>query len=171
MVAGSNPVWPIMVELFTVAAIALMVLAVIGSITPMAPGALLSVAGILVYWYGTGFSRPDTWFLAAFILTGFFAAFMDYLSGVVAAKMGGASTKTSLAAGLVGIVLFFVMGPIGILLGVAGTVFLRHYLVTRDGKGSLRAATYSGVGVLGSVAIQLVVTVSLLTAFLVALLV
>lgn len=158
-----------MAELFTLIAITLMVVAVIGSFTPMLPGALFSIAGIMVYWYGTGFTRPGTLFLVAFVLTGLFAVAMDYFSGIIAAKYGGASTKTSIIAGLIGFMLFFVLGPIGILVGVAGTVFVREYFLTDDEKHSSRAAIYSAAGVLGSAVIQFIVTVSLLIAFIVAL--
>ncbi|MFB6292095.1 MAG: DUF456 domain-containing protein [Candidatus Nanohaloarchaea archaeon] len=160
-----------MFELFTAAAVLLMLVAVAGSLTPMAPGALFSIAGILVYWYGTGFTRPDAWFLAAFMITGVVAVLTDYLAGTVAAKAGGASTKTSIAAGVVGLILFLALGPIGILVGVAGTVFIRQYLVSRDRDRSLKAATYSVIGVLGSAVVQLTVTVSLLLAFIIALVV
>lgn len=158
-------------ELFTVAAVALMVLGVVGSLTPMVPGALLSIAGILVYWHGTGYTGPDSVFLAAFIVTGLFAVATDYLAGVVSAKVGGASNRTSIAAGLAGLLLFFIMGPIGILVGVVGAVFVREFLRTDDFRGSLKSAVYSGIGVLGSSVVQFVITVSLLVAFLVALLI
>lgn len=154
-----------MAEIFTVAAVLLMTLAVAGSLTPMVPGALLSVFGILVYWYGTGFTRPDTWFLSAFVLTGLFTVAFDYLSGIIAAKFGGASTKTSAAAGIAGFLLFFVLGPIGILIGITGTVLVREYLVAGDARKSLRAAVYSGVGVLGSAMVQFVITFTLLSSF------
>lgn len=157
-------------DIWIVLALALMVLGIVGSITPMMPGALLSIAGVLVYWYGNSFTQPDTWFLAAFVLTGLFAVATDYLSGVVAAKAGGASTRTSIAAGVAGFLLFFVLGPIGILVGVAGTVLIREFLRTGDSKDSIKAAVYSTVGVLGSTVVQVVVTVSLLLAFIVALL-
>lgn len=160
-----------MAELFTAVAIALMIIAVVGSFTPMLPGALFSILGILIYWYGTGFTRLDTWFIVAFILTGVFAVAMDYFSGIVAAKYGGASTRTSVFAGIVGFILFFILGPIGIVLGVAGTVFLREYFLTKDEEHSSRAAIYSAAGVLGSAVIQFLVTVSLLFAFIIALVV
>lgn len=158
-------------ELFLIAAVALMVLGVIGSLTPMVPGALLSISGIIVYWHGTGYTRPDSIFLAAFMLTGLFAVATDYLAGIVSAKIGGASNRTSIAAGIAGLLLFFVLGPIGILVGVVGVVFAREFLRTDDFGGSLKSAVYSGIGVLGSSVVQFVITVSLLIAFLIALVV
>lgn len=158
-------------ELTTLLAVVLMVLAVVGSVTPMVPGALLSIAGIVVYWWSTGFTRPGPVFLAGFLLAGTIAVLTDYFAGIVAAKAGGASTKTSVVAGLIGFLLLFVLGPIGILVGVAGTVLVREFLRTGDFEGSAKAAFYSTVGVLGSTLVQLIITLSLLAAFLIALLV
>ncbi len=158
-------------NLFTLVALLLMVLAVAGSFTPVLPGALLSIAGILVYWWSTGYTSPGTFFLAAFILTGLTAALVDYFGGALAARAGGASSRTSLAAGMVGLLLFFVAGPVGILVGIAGTVFLREYMRTGEREKSLRAAAYSTAGVLGSAVVQFMVTVSLLLAFMIALIV
>lgn len=160
-----------MAEIFTVAAIILMILGVVGSFAPMLPGGLLSVFGILVYWYGTGYTRPGNLFLAGFILVGLLGTAADYLSGVIAAKVGGASTKTGAIAGIVGFILFFVMGPIGILVGVSGAVLIREYLRTGEAEKSLKAAFYSSIGVLGSSLVQFVFTFSLLITFLVALLI
>ncbi|MFB6191042.1 MAG: DUF456 domain-containing protein [Candidatus Nanohaloarchaea archaeon] len=160
-----------MIEFFTVAAVLLMVLAVAGSFTPMVPGALLSIIGLGVYWYSTGFTRPDAWFLAAFTLTGLFAVATDYLSGIIAARMGGATTRNSAIAGIAGFLLFLALGPLGILLGVAGTVLALEYRRTADSRGSIKAAGYASIGVLGSTAVQFVITVSLLLAFITALLV
>lgn len=160
-----------MTDAFTAVAILLMVLAVVGSVVPLMPGALLSIAGILVYWWSTGFSAPGPIFLATFVLVGLLAALTDYLAGSIAAKAGGASTRTSLIAGVAGIVGFFVLGPIGILVGVAGSVFVLEYAGGAGRDRSLRAAAFAVVGVVGSTAVQLVVTFSLLIAFVVALLV
>jgi uncharacterized protein YqgC (DUF456 family) len=156
---------------FTLIAVALMVIGVIGSFTPMLPGALLSIAGILVYAWSTNFARPNLWFLAGFIFVGLIAVITDYFAGSIAAKMGGASTKTSIIAGVAGFLAFFIIGPIGILAGVAATVFLREFLISGNAEKSLKAAAYSTAGVLGSTAVQFLITVSLLLGFVIALLV
>lgn len=157
--------------LFTLAAIALMIIGVIGSVVPMIPGALMSITGILVYWWSTGFTRPSTVFLTGFILVGLIAMITDYFAGSIAAKVGGASTRTSILAGIVGFLMFFVLGPIGIIAGVAGTVLVREFLRTGDADSSAKAAFYSTVGVVGSTVVQVIITLSLLIAFIIALIV
>lgn len=164
-----------MVELVTLAtggAVLMMIAAVAGSFLPLVPSGMLSVAGILVYWWGTGYTRPETWFLAGFIVVGLSAWAFDYLAGVISAKIGGASTWNSVAGGFVGFLLFFLgLGPLGLLIGVAGTVFALEMLRTDDAGASLKAGAYSALGVLGSSVVQFVLTFSLLLAFVIALLV
>lgn len=156
-----------MVELVTLVALAIVALGVVGSVAPLLPGALLSLAGVYVYWWGTGFAEPGPLVLAGFTLVALAAAVADYLGGAIAAGAGGASTGTMLAAGVAGVALFFVTGPVGILVGVAGTVFALEFHRHRDARHGARAAGYATLGMLGSMAMQLVVTLSMLAAFLV----
>jgi Protein of unknown function (DUF456). len=127
------------------------------------------VAGVLVYWYGQGFSSPGPLFMGGFVLTGLFAAAFDWFGGSLAAKAGGASTKTSAFAGVGSLLGFLLLGPVGVLAGAVLTVLVREYLRTGDRGASVKAAVYSTAGVLSSVAVQFVVTLSLLLAFVVAL--
>lgn len=160
-----------MVDVFLGAAVVLMVAGVAGSLVPMVPGALLSIAGVMVYWWSTGYSEPGALFLAGFVLTGLFALLMDWISGAVAAKAGGASNRATMLGAVAGVVLFFAgLGPLGLVLGIAGTVFLAEFLRTEDSRGSLRAGLYSAAGALGSAVIQFALTLTMLGAFLVYLL-
>jgi hypothetical protein len=73
-------------------------------------------------------------------------------------------------AGVAGIVLLFVAGPLGILVGIAGTVFLSEYLDTGDPGRSARAAAYATVGALGVNLVQAAVAFAMLVAVLVVVL-
>lgn len=160
-----------MVEALTLVAVGLLVVGVVGSVVPALPGALLSVAGVLLYWWSTGYADPSTPFLVAFLVVGLLAAAVDYFGGAVAAGAGGASRWTVAAAGAVGLVLFFVVGPLGVLLGVAGTVFALELRRHGDARQGGRAALYAVVGILGSALVQLLLTVSMLVAFVLVVLV
>jgi len=142
----------------------LLIAGVIGSIAPMMPGAAFSLIGVGIYFFMT--EDPSIIFTAFAALTGVFALATDWLAGSIAAKYGGASTKTSLMAGIAGIFGFILLGgPIGLVLAVAATVFIREYLIHGDsGKGS-KAAFYATIGVLGSAFIQTIFTGSILVAF------
>ena len=153
-------------DLFLVAAVVLLLAGVAGSVVPIVPGAGLSLVGIYLYWWSTGYATPDIWILAGFTLVGLAAIVADQLGGALAAGAGGASAKTTLLATVVSIPLVFVAGPVGLVLGVAGVVFAAEFYRTRNAGQGARAAAFAAVGVLGSAVVQLVVTLSLLAGFL-----
>ena len=153
-------------DLLLLAAVALLVVGVVGSVAPLVPGAALSLAGIYLYWWASGYATPGLVVLAAFTVVGVAAVLADHFGGALAAKAGGASLATTLLASVVGIALLLVTGPVGLLLGVMGVVFAAEFYRTRDAQRGLRAAAYAAVGVLGSAVIQFVVTLSLLVGFL-----
>lgn len=142
----------------------LLLAGVVGSITPQLPGAPFSIAGVLVYWWGSGFAEPGTIVLSLLLVVGVLTWVVDWVGGVVAAKIGGASTKTAIVAGLAGLVLFLVTGPLGILLGVAGTVFVLEFYRQQDARASAKAAAITTAGMLGSAVMQALLTGSMLLA-------
>lgn len=129
-------------DVFLWVALALLVLGVVGSVLPLLPGALLSVVGVVVYWVSTGFSEPGPIAFVGLTLVGLVALVTDYAGGMVAARFGGASTRTSIVAGVVGFLLMFLIGPLGIFVGVAGTVFALEYVDHQDAEES--AGRFSG---------------------------
>ncbi|WP_435079354.1 DUF456 domain-containing protein [Halococcus sp. AFM35] len=153
-----------MVDVVALVAVGLAVLGVVGSVVPLVPGTLSSLVGIYLYWWRSGYAEPGPVLLAALTVVGLFALAADYFGGAMSARAGGASTVTTLLAAVVGIALFFVAGPLGIVLGVAGTVFAVEFYRHRDPERSLRAALYAAVGVLASTVVQLLVTVTMLVA-------
>jgi len=130
----------------------------------MMPGALFSLIGVGVYFFMT--EDPSIIFTAFAGLTSIFALATDWFAGSIAAKYGGASNKTSLMAGLAGVLgFFFLGGPIGLALAVAATVFFREYMIHGDSTKGTKAAVYATIGVLGSAIIQALLTASILVAF------
>ncbi|WP_135663709.1 DUF456 domain-containing protein [Halorhabdus rudnickae] len=157
------------ITLFLLIALALLLGGVIGSFVPMVPAGLLSIGGIVVYWWSTGYVTPGPLVLVGFVAVGLVVVAVDYLAGAMAAKAGGASTLSSLAGAVVGFLLFFVLGPVGIVLGITATVFALELYRGRASNESLRAAGYALIGTLGSSVMQFVLTLSMLVAFLVVL--
>lgn len=147
-----------------VLAFALLVGGVVGSVVPQVPGALLSLAGVVTYWYATG--DPGLFGLAALLLVGVLTWVVDFAGGAVSARVGGASNWTALLAGLVGLVLFFVTGPLGMILGVAATVFLAEFYRQQDARKGLKAALVTTLGMLASSVVQALLTGSILVAML-----
>jgi uncharacterized protein YqgC (DUF456 family) len=156
-------------NIFLLIAIVLMLAGIAGSLIPAMPGPLLSMLGAGIYWYGTGFSEPGTLALVMIFGTGILALLFDSLSGYLGSKAGGASSRTAIAAGLAGFLLFFVAGPVGIILGVTGVVFIREYLRTGEPRDSLRASIFTMVSVMASSAVQAILTFLMLLVFAVSL--
>lgn len=155
------------VDLLVVVAFLLLIAGVAGSVLPGVPAAVLSTAGVLVYWYATGFTQPGTLLLVVLLGTGALAAISDWLGGVVAARVGGASTLSAVVGGLVGVVLLFGVGPVGMLVGAALTVFALEYARRRDARSGAAAAGAYVVGLFASTLVQGLLTVTMLVAMVV----
>ncbi|MFD1515596.1 DUF456 domain-containing protein [Halomarina rubra] len=156
-----------MVEPLGWVAIALLALAVVGAVVPLLPGALLSLAGILLYWFSTGYAEPSTTVLVVLSAVALGTAALDYFGGALAARVGGASLLSTALASLVGLAMLFLTGPVGLILGVTVTVFVVEYVRNRDVRTSARTTLYAAAGVLASTVVQVLTTLSLLVAMLV----
>nr|WP_264474931.1 DUF456 domain-containing protein [Salinirubrum litoreum] len=135
---------------------------VVASVLPAVPAGLLSLAGVYSYWALTGFSDPGPLLLLSFTTVGVTAVGVEQFAGPISAAAGGASPRTSALSAVVGLVLFAVTGPVGILLGVVGTVFTLEYHETGDVEASASAATTTILGMLASAGVLLLLTLSLL---------
>lgn len=155
------------VDLLVFVAFGLLVAGVVGSVVPMLPGALLSLAGVYLYWWNSGYVEPHVIWLGVLTIAGVLAVAFDWLGGAIATRVGGGSTRSTIAAAVVGFVLFFVAGPLGVIVGIAGTVFVLEYRGSGSTSASLRAAAYATIGVLASGVVQLLVTFSILVAMVV----
>lgn len=156
-----------MVGTALVIALALLACGMLASFVPLVPGALLSLAGIYYYWWASGFAEPGTLFLVAATLLGIATLALDYLSSAISATAGGASLRTAAIAGVVGLSLLLLTGPVGALIGVVIAVFALEFERSGDLERSLRTAVYTTIGMLASTAMQVVLTGALLVGFLI----
>lgn len=157
-----------MVEIAFAVAVALLVGGVLASFVPLAPGALLSMLGIYVYWWATGYSEPGAVFLIAATLIGLSALALDYLASALSTRASGASWKTTAIAAVVGVGLLFLTGPVGAVIGVIVATFALEFERSGELERSLRIAGYTLIGLLLSKGLQVLLTVGLLIAFLLA---
>ena len=154
-----------MVTLYGWIALCLLVLGVVGSVVPLMPGGLLSLAGVYLHWWASGFVAPGTLLLVSLTLLGLLAVAADYGGGAVATRAGGGSYLSTGAAAVVGLLLALLTGPVGLILGVAVTVFAVEFARNRDPQTSGRTALYATVGVLASSVVQLLFTGTMLVVF------
>lgn len=156
-------------DVITLVALCLLALGVVGSAIPSVPGPLVSLAGVLAYALGGG-TAVGSVVLGALVVVGVVAVVADWLAGTLAAKYGGASWTASILGAVVGFVAFLATGPIGLIVGLAGTVFLVE-AYRENAEHATRAAAYSTLGALGSVVVQVMLAFGMLATFAVALLV
>lgn len=154
-----------MVDLVLVAAVVLMVAAMAGSLLPAVPSGLFSLAGIWVYaLFGSDGLGPVV--LGGLTLAAVATVVIDHVGGPIAAKLGGSSNRTAIIAVVVGFVLLFVLGPLGIIVGIVGTVIALELADGADIETAVRRGLYTAAGVLASSVAQLVLTGSILATFL-----
>ncbi len=147
-------------------AIALLVAGIPASFLPVVPGSALTVAGLLVHWFGVG-TVPTPIMIGLLVLV-FVVFVLDFLAGVLAARAGGASWATAGAGLVVGLVLSIVLTPIGLVVGLAGTVFVVELVNGRSVEDSGRAAVYTTVATLASNVVEALVSVGVLVVVLLA---
>jgi len=152
------PIDPAVVTIF------LLLVGVVASFVPLFPGGAVSTLGIAYYWVATG--EPGTVALLGFVGLGVSTVVFDLLGDAISARVGGASTFTTVVAAVVAVGLMFVLGPLGALVGVVVVVLLLEYIRHRDIRRGLRTAAVTAVGMLASTAIQVLLTASMLVGFL-----
>jgi uncharacterized protein YqgC (DUF456 family) len=155
-----------MSELALAVAVVLLVAAVAASFVPMVPGGLLSLLGVVGYWWATGWTEPGVAFVAAAVAVSLTVLAVDWLAGALSAKAGGAATSTSILAGLAGLVLFVVLSPVGGLLAVVVTVFVVEVYRGAAPADGAKAGVVTAVGMLASNAVQALLTGAILVGFL-----
>lgn len=155
-----------MVELALVVAVALLGGGVLASFVPLAPGALLSLAGIYYYWWATGYAEPGTAFLVAATFVALATLALDFLASALSTRAGGASWKTTGIAAVVGLALLVLTGPVGAVAGVVLAVFALEFERSGEFERSLRTAWYTLLGILLSKGLQVLLTGALLVGFL-----
>lgn len=153
------------------AAIVLLVIWTASSFVPFVPSGVLAALTVVGYAYTTGFTEPSLAVLLALVLVSLAASAVELLSGILSGKLGGASTRTVVLGTLVGIALLFVLGPIGLLVGVGGTVFLGSlYENGGEPRVAVRRSAYAVIGVLASSFAQAVLLGGVAVAFAIAVL-
>ncbi|GGL54899.1 DUF456 family protein [Halocalculus aciditolerans] len=145
-------------DLLAVVAVLFILAGMVASVLPLAPAGLVALTGVGFYWIATGFSKPGPLVLVVLVVLGVAAVVAETLSAGVFSKGGGASTRAALVGMGAGLVLFFFVGPLGVVIGVAAAVFAAEFHETRDAEGSVSAGVAAGVGVVAAAAIELALT-------------
>ncbi len=157
-----------MFDWFLVLALALMVLGIVGSFLPAIPGPILSIIGVSVYFWSTGYTVPSPLVFSLVVLTGVFALGLDYLATYIGADKADASKRTAIAASIASFLLFFVSGPIGIVVGTGATVLVREIMLGKEFDKAFRSALYTTIALLGSIFAKVGLTALILLVFIIS---
>lgn len=135
--------------------ISVLILLTIGSLFPFIPSGVLSSLTVLIYWWQTGYTSPNVLVVVSLVILGLIVTVTDFASGAIAGKIGGASDISVILGSVLGIILLFILGPIGFILGIASTVFLFSIYEDNDGiKIATKKSIYTVIGVLASKIVQ-----------------
>ncbi|MEF8801112.1 MAG: DUF456 domain-containing protein [Halolamina sp.] len=156
-----------MVDAVALLALGLLVIAVIASVVPAVPaGAIALLAVYIEYLFGTG-NEMGLWLLFSFTVVGGLAILIDLFGGAITARAKGASQQTTVLAAAVGLVLFIVAGPIGVLVGMFGTVLWSELRDDRPFEQAWDNAVWTTAGMLASGAAVFLLVLSMLVAYVV----
>ncbi len=159
-----------MIDFFLAVAVLLLALGILGSLQPGLPGPLLSIAGVMLYWWSTGYESPGAFLFIVIVSTGILAVVLDLLASYYGADKGGASKKTIHMALAASVILFLVTGPIGIIIGTAGVILLREIMLGNDFDDALNTALVTTLALLGSAAAKVILTLLMLALFILSIL-
>lgn len=139
-------------------AFGLLAAGVVGSLVPQLPGPPLSVAGVLLYWWASGFSEPGTLTVVLLLAALALAVAGGIVAPVVTARLGGVSTVSTTLGVTAGGILFLFFGTAGLVGGIVGTVFVLEYVRKRDAKASLAAGLLVVLTSFATTLVQVVLT-------------
>lgn len=166
---GAWPALPVLsVDVALALAVLLLLAGVVGAVLPGVPGPLASLAGLYGVWWATGYVHPGGPLLVVLTGCGLAALLVDWVAGPVAARAGGASTRTVVIASAVGLV-GLLGGPLLAVGLLVLTVFVLELDRSEDPASGLRTAGVTVFGILASVGVQVLLTGAILVGVLVSL--
>lgn len=155
-----------MIDIISVSAIIILLILVICSLFPLVPSGILSSLTVIIYWWYSGYSEPSVLVVVSLVILGILVEITDFMSGIIAGKLGGASSLPVMIGTVIGLILMFVIGPIGFILGISCTVFIYSYYNEEDTKKeALKKSGYTVVGVLASNVVQIIMLLVLTATF------
>jgi uncharacterized protein YqgC (DUF456 family) len=155
-----------MVSLLTALVIGLLVAGVGAYRVPKVPGPLVSLSGVYLHWWDTGFVEPGTLTLIVLTLAGLLAVSGGIIRSVVVSRVGGVATKSAAIGSSVGAILSIFWGTAGFIAGLMVTVYILEFLRGRDVLGSLKAALVVALARLADKLVTILLTVAILVTML-----
>ena len=129
----------------------------IGTLFPVLPGTILILCGFVAYGWITGFDSLYLWFfIGQGVLVGL-SYLIDFLATAFGVKMYGGSRAAAWGA-VLGSLLIFVIGPIGILVGPLVGAIAGELLMGEKVRQALHSGFGSFLGFIGGTLAKMVIS-------------
>lgn len=152
---------------YLIIATVLMLPGLIGIVIPAFPGIPYMFVIALIYGFITHFQTLST---THFIILGILALIsliVDYTTGLLGAKYGGA-TKKSIAFGLLGSIAGTVLlPPFGGILGLFLAILLSELFLHKGNKKAVKAASGGLIGSLAGIIVNIILAVVFIVCFII----
>ena len=162
----ANPVTAIL----WLAATALIVIGVAGTVLPVVPGAILVFGGIALAAWIDDFARIPVWLLLLLAVLTAMAWVVDYLAAAAGAKRAGASKLAIIGAG-VGTIAGIFSGLWGLLFMPLAGAAIGEYVARRDAWRAGKVGVATWIGLLLGTAVKVALVFAMVGIFVFALVV
>lgn len=140
----------------------------VGIFFPLIPGITLIYVGMILASFTAHFSFISWVTILILGILTLISILIDYFSGVLGAKFGGASLLGLLGAFLGAILGFSIFGILGIIIGPALGVLLFELIAKRSPKKSLKVASYSLISTIAGILINVFIATTMILIFIFA---
>ena len=148
--------------LISIISIILLVLGILGTFLPVLPGLVLSIAGLLIYKYGTD-SDLSMIYIWAFVILTLASVVLSYVIPAKTNRKYGGTRWGSIGSVIGTIVGIFLPIPLGFLVGMFAGVFIGELLHdSKDMNKALRSTKGAFVGFIYGTGFSLVVGIAML---------
>jgi len=149
-------------SLISLLSIILLILGILGTFLPVLPGLILSLAGLLIYKYGTD-SDLSVLYIWAFVILTLTSAVLNYVIPAKTNRKYGGTRWGSIGSIIGTIVGIFIPIPLGFLVGMFAGVFIGELLHdSKDMNKALKSTKGAFIGFIYGTGFSLVVGIAML---------
>jgi uncharacterized protein YqgC (DUF456 family) len=160
---GKQMNYALLVIIFT----SILLVGAIGTIIPALPGIPLMFAATLIFLIFDKFDHLTILNLVVFLLIALASITVDYFSGIIGAKYGGAG-RNSLIIGLLGLILGILLyPPFGGIAGLFTGIMVAEIIQYKDHKKAIKAATGGVAGVVLGTVVNFILAILFLVLFII----
>jgi hypothetical protein len=158
------------VTLLWIAAVALILVGLAGTVLPALPGTAFVLGGIVLAAWIDDFTRIGTTTLVVVTLLAVVAWVLDYVAGLLGARRAGASRQAIVGAAL-GTVAGLFMGLIGVFFMPLVGAAVGEYVAQKDHARAAHVGIATWLGIMAGMVAKVVIAFVMIGVFIVALLI